>query len=356
MIDPYKGVISTRNNLMRFNTYIKFRIINRIKTVVLLILVSINLQSQSFEGYLHGNMAGKEISLYIWSDLRIPETDGIVTGSYFYKNIGKEIILSGNKRGKQITLTEKDKNQKTTGTFLLHDNNGNLEGIWLKHAATDTLNVELYRTNPSIRNTAFLPRIKDLLAEEIEFYSAGLDSNYVDEAINYQILFARSNLLCIELNWENYSYTAHYGTLHYTYNLETSGLIDLKEDITDSCVSYLCNALQEIVTANREEYTDSEWIEGLTLYIEGYSYGDSSKGYLQAAQEKIEELFTVTTLPQKTELYVDENGLNCFILDYCEQYFTAGNRGMTFDCLVTIPFDRLKAFIKKESILQNLFY
>jgi hypothetical protein len=324
--------------------------------MVVLILISINLQSQSFEGKMHGNLAGKDIGLYIWSDLMIPEGDGTVKGAYFYKTIGKEILLSGKKFGKQITLTERDKNQKTIGTFLLNETNGNLKGFWLKQANADTLFVELYRVNPALKKTAKIPRLKDLLAEDIAFYSEGIDSSDMDEAVNYFIQFARGNLLCIELNWENYSYTAHFGTIHYTYNLETNAPIDLKDDINDSCFSYLCKSLQEIVTSNREQYTDSEWIEGINPYIEGYSYGDSSKEYLHAAQEKIDELFTVTTLPEKAELYVDENGLNCFILDYCEQYFSAGNRGMTFNCLVTIPFERLKAFIKKESILQNLFY
>jgi len=115
--------------------------------------------------------------------------------------------------------------------------------------------------------------------------------------------------------------------------------------------------LQEIVTSRYTEYLDSEWVEALHPYVEGYdSYGDGSEEYKLAAEEKIKELFTVSYLPEKAELYLDKDGLTCYIQDYCEQYYSAGNREMTFDCFVNIPFDKLKSLIKEGSVLQNLFY
>jgi len=314
-------------------------------------------QAQSFEGTMFGKIKERDVHLFIWVDLSIPKYNGIVKGSYFYKTIGKEISILGKKEGNQISFIEKDKNQKVTGIFVLKVFTGNIKGFWYQPNKKDTLQVELYSANPTFRKTAKIPKLNDLLKEDIEFYSSGLDSTLSEQSVNYSVLFARSNLLSVELIWENYSYTAHYGTIHHSYNLATSEVINLKDEITDSCQSYLCKVLQEIVTSHREEYSDSEWIDGLHPYVEGYdSYKDSSQEYRNAVTERINGLFTVSSLPEKTELYMDKDGLTCYIEDYCEQYYGAGNRGMTFDCVVNIPFDKLRLFIKKESILQNLFY
>lgn len=312
-------------------------------------LLNGNLRAQSYEGIMSGETAGKYVRLFIWVDLEIPKANATVKGSYFYKNIGKEISLCGEKKGNEIILTEKDKNQNSTGIFSLNTFKDGLKGFWCKPDGKDTLQVDLYRTNPSFKNTAKIPKLKELLAEDIEFYSSGLSDNDSEQGVNYSVLFTGSDFLSIGLNWENYNYTAHYGTVHYMYHLPTMEAMNLKDEITDKCQSYLCRKLQEIVETHRLEYTDAEWIESLYPYIE------SPEEYKEA-DEKIQELFTVTSLPQRAELYLDSDGLVCFIEDYCEQYFSAGNRAMTFDCVVTIPFHSLEPFIKKESVLQNLFY
>jgi hypothetical protein len=329
--------------------------------IILLFLIVVfpfvKIQARSFEGNMYGKLAKRDVNLFIWVDIEIPKGNGIVRGSYFYKAIGKDIQLLGEKRGSIILLTEKDKNHKIIGTFSLMLNNDSMVGYWSKSNSQDSLQVKLYKTNPSFRNTAKLPKLKDLLSEDIDFYSQGLDSNSIDQSITYDVLFARGNLLSIELHWENYSYTAHYGTIHYTYNLSTKEIINLKDEISDSCQAYLSKEIQEIVTSYREEYSDSEWVEGLHPYVEGYdAYSDSSQEYRIAAAQRINDLFTVTSLPEKSEIYLDEDGLKCYIQDYCEQYYSAGNRAMTFNCLVSIPFEKIKFLIKKESILQNLFY
>ncbi len=334
----------------------------KIKSIVILLFLMvifplIKIQAQSFEGNMFGKIKERDVNLFIWVDMKLPKDSGIIEGSYFYKTIGKEINISGKKEGNKISLVEKDRNKNATGSFLLKDCGEKIKGIWYQQNKKDTLQVELYKTYSTFKNTAKIPKLKNLLSEDIEFYSSGLDSTLSEQAVNNSVLFARGNLLSVELSWENYLYTSHYGTIHYTYNLATNEVINLKDEITDSCQLYICKILQEIVTSHREEYSDSEWVEALHPYVEGSdSYRDSSQYYRIAATQRINDLFTVTSLPEKTEIYLDKDGLTFYIQDYCEQYYSSGNRGMTFDCVVSIPFDKLKHFIKNESILQNLVY
>jgi hypothetical protein len=323
--------------------------------MILILFPLVDLHSQSFEGNIYGMFSQKDRNLFVWFDLRLPAENGAASGSYFYKNVGKEISLSGNKNGSQITLVEKDKNQNITGIFQVNYLNNTLKGCWYQPGKRDTLSVILYRTNPVFKKMAKIPKLKDLLSEDIEFYNEGLHTSDTDEEVTYYPVFSGSGMLSVELHWENYSYTAHYGTIHHTYDLSTKEIIDLKNEITDTCNSYLCKKLQEIVDNERGVYPDSEWVEGLNPLIDNFEYGDTTAEYKTAALERIEGLFTVASLPEKSELYFDKDGLNCYVEDYCEQYFSAGNRGMTFNCLVTIPFNELKQFIKPGSVVLNLF-
>lgn len=322
----------------------------RLKATLLCFLCACTtIQAQSFEGTMSGKIAGNDVNLSIWIDLKVPPHNGAVAGSYFYKTIGKKISVSGKKDGPNIYLEEKDKNQKTTGAFFLSLGKGKLNGYWLKPNSKDTFYVEMYNANPSFKNTARIPKLKNLLAEDIEFYSTGLDSNDVYQQVTYSTLFARGNLLSVELNWENWSYTAHYGTIHHTYDLTTNETIKLEDEINDSCFAYLQKEVYAIVAAHREEYSDSAWIESI------YFYMDTPEEY-QQAKEKLNELFDSTTVLRKADFYLDKDGLICYIQDFCEQYYSAGRRDMTFDCSVSIPFDELRKYIKKDSRLSRIYY
>jgi hypothetical protein len=280
----------------------------------------------------------------------------LLRGPIFIKPLVKTFDFREKKVGNQIFLTETDKNQRVTVIFNLNVFNNHLIGNWYQLNKMDTLQVELYKTNPIFKNTSKLPKLKDLLSEDIEFYSSGFDGNPVEQAVYYSILFARSNLLSVQLNWENYSYTSHYGTVYQTYNLSNHEIVDLKDDITDSCHLYLSKALQEVVSCQYENYTKTEWIEGMRPYIEGFdSFSDSSMLFNLTAEEKIKELFTVNSLPQKAVLFLNKEGFTCYIEDYCEQYYSAGNRAMTFDCYLTSLLINLSHLLKKSRFYKVCF-
>jgi hypothetical protein len=307
--------------------------------ISLLFYASSTLLAQSFEGTMSGRISekGKEVNLFIWVDLIMPKgkDSGSVTGSYFYRTIGKEIKLSGIKDiSAGITLMEKNKKLVTTGVFSLKPVDGDLQGSWYIPGGGDTLAVHLYRTGPGFRKTAKIPDLRQLLASEIETYASDGQGT-----VDYWVSFVRCNILCVGLRWENYGYTAHYGTIEHTYDLSTREEINLADQINDECRNYLSKKIQEKVTQEREKYSDSEWVEGI--------YPNTL--------ERINEIFTVTSLPERASISLGDSNLVCYIEDFCEQNYSSGNRGMSFDVTVTIPFKDLKKFISKESILQNFF-
>lgn len=300
-----------------------------------ILLFFLCLSAQSFEGKMSGKLKNNPIDdLFIWVELKIPKDTGKISGSYFYKNIGKDIAISGNKNGKFITLNETDKSKKVTGIFKLQYTSGILSGYWYKPDLKDSLEVKLYKTSPAFKETAKLPKISELLAEDIEFYSSGSDSY-----VNYWITFARCNLMCVHFNWENYNYTARYGTIIRNYDLATGQEIRLSDGINDEGIKYLCSKIQEQVSEQWGNYSDSEWVEALYPHT----------------MEHVTDLFTVDSLPERAQIYLSNDSLICFIEDFCEQNYAAGDRGMTFNCQVNISFEDLNKFITKESILQNLY-
>jgi hypothetical protein len=294
-----------------------------------------------------GKKNGEEKNLFIWFDLQLPAADGGITGTYFYKTVGRPISLYGKEINGKMLLEEKDKKGNTNGMFLLERVNDKLSGIWTNTSKSDSFRINMYMTDTAFRKSAKLPRLNELLSEDIDFYREGLDSAYYDEGVRYQALFAGSDLLSIELNWENYWYTAHYGTLYYTYNLGTHEWVDLKADINALCDSFLVDSIRKIVTENYQMYSDSEWVDGI------YSYMNNEEEYDEAVQ-KVRDLFAVESMPEKACLYLDKFGLNCYIQDYCEQYYSSGNRGMTFDVLITIPYTDLPKYVKPDSLLSKI--
>lgn len=78
--------------------------------------LSLTLQADPFEGYIQLSQGGLAS---IWMDLQVPKSDGPVTGTYFYKEVGKEIPLKGEAKGATLRLSEYDAKQAVTGQFTL---------------------------------------------------------------------------------------------------------------------------------------------------------------------------------------------------------------------------------------------
>ena len=80
----------------------------RISIVLILISLCIStMWGQSYEGFL-ADSSGNQYR--IWMDLRI--ADESVTGSYFYKDKGKAILLRGTSNAGTLRVSELDKKGK----------------------------------------------------------------------------------------------------------------------------------------------------------------------------------------------------------------------------------------------------
>jgi hypothetical protein len=97
----------------------------------------------------------------VWMDLRVPSSDGPVTGSYFYLKHGKELKLTGTKQGSSLSLEERYRD-KVTGIFKIEYHVGStprsprfgelqIEGTWNKPGKAATTNIFAAQTNPAYK-------------------------------------------------------------------------------------------------------------------------------------------------------------------------------------------------------------
>jgi hypothetical protein len=113
------------------------------KYFLAIILISLNTSiiiAQSYEGTIG-------FEHYVWMDLSLPNANGEITGSYFYKTRCIPITLEGKKSTTAIDLTERTKSNKITGRFTLKDNGDSLIGKWRNPKGTVIHDVVLYKTD-----------------------------------------------------------------------------------------------------------------------------------------------------------------------------------------------------------------
>lgn len=310
----------------------------------------------SFEGSMYAVKDGVQKDYFIWADLALPAGPGAVTGTYFYKKIGRAINLTGTSDGKTVSLTESDKKSNAvTGIFTLTLSSDSLYGTWNKPDGKDTLQVVLHLTDPAHRKFAVIPKPSALmlqhsyyedntLAGELAFFGAGI--HYPDEEwVHFTTLFTDKNLLSVEVDWSNLSYTARYGTVHHTFDCATKQEINLWDEFSPALNEFFRKRLQEMVTTRRKTVPDADWEEDLAEVI------GNSNGTIKNA----DDLFTVRSLPQRSELYLSNDSLIFWLEDFFEQNYDSGNRGATFDCRTGIPISEMVRYIKKGSLLSRRF-
>ncbi len=307
-------------------------------------LISHSPYAASFEGAIYGPRKLKEpLNAFIWMDLNIPKDSGAFHGAYFYRNHGKAIPLSGRKRGASLTLTESNPKGKVTGTFDLKLTADEISGLWFAPKNPDTFQVTLFKSDPSIKSHAILPKLEDILSEEIMFYTHdGEDSS---ATLEYETSFLGGNLMSIWLTWENYSYTAHMGSRRYVYDLSSRSLVDLKDAFTEKGFQKLREKLQDAITSERESRgSDATWIQEL---YEGKELEDTAE-----ALESLNGYFTLSEWPERAEFSLNRDSLIVSLDDVCQQSYSAGNRGATFNVAVGYSKAELRKMTKPNSVLK----
>jgi hypothetical protein len=104
---------------------------------------------KSWEGFLGGTP--------IWMDLEIPDGDGKMRGSYYYKHVGIPLRLEGFREEFRFVLQEKTPQGKVTGSFELgwNDEDDSVYGMWSKSTWKNEFEkVSLARAVPSDRRFA----------------------------------------------------------------------------------------------------------------------------------------------------------------------------------------------------------
>lgn len=260
-----------------------------------------------------------------------------------YPHHGKAIPLTGHKMGTGLTLTESKPKGKVTGTFDLKLTTDGISGLWFSPTSPDTFQVSLFQSDPSIKSHAILPKLEVILREEIMFYTHdGDDSN---ATLAYETSFVGGNLMSIGLDWENYNYTAHMGSRRFIYDLSSRSLVDLKEAFTEKGLQKLREKLQDAITSERESRgSDATWLQEL---YEGKELEDTA-----TALEEVRGYFTLSEWPESAEFNLNRDSLMVNFDDVCQQSYSAGNRGATFNAAVGFSKAELRKMTKPNSVLK----
>lgn len=118
----------------------------------------IRIQAVPYEGYIYLQYH----SAPIWVDVSIPAGNGPISGSYFYKRVGKTIPLKGERRGDTLHATEMDAKRAVTGTFTCTIHRDSLVGTWVGPKDVQAWRVLLFKAEPADKKFSLIPRPEDL--------------------------------------------------------------------------------------------------------------------------------------------------------------------------------------------------
>ncbi|MGA2506564.1 MAG: hypothetical protein ABSF80_03715 [Chitinispirillaceae bacterium] len=318
--------------------------------LIALFFLAAEIQAQSYEGYIENIV----YTLPVWVDLVIPASDGTVTGTYFYKQYGSSIILTGTKTGSRFDLIEKDDNQKITGTFTCTDFGDSIKGKWKKKKKGDSASVRLYKTDPAYKKLAKIPRADKLVLKSGISLQAEVDNftaqNYDGSKSTITIQFAEKNLLVISTRWWS-SGGANYPDMHssfHTFDLTTNKEISLPHEIRIDKTAALddrsCAECKKQLLENRKRIPDAEWIKIFR--------GEEKE------MKPLDEYFMLPDsacngLNDNDEFLLEHDSIAIFTI---HGYFGFPNviQCMDFDCCVELSYKELETYLKPTSILRNL--
>ena len=335
--------------------------------LITLFFLAAEIQAQSYEGYIIIDASVPNISnqFPVWVDLVIPVSNGVVTGTYFYKRNGGSIALTGTKTGKNINLTEKDNRQKVTGVFNCTDFGDSIIGYWKGKKDGKSLSVRLFKTDPTYKKFAKTPKKDELFlhgGSTLESEFQDISQPNVDEIIHAKMPevmynFAQKNVISIWFSWEYVGYPGG-ETRYYTFDLTSHKEIVLWNEIDSDQEAafdkYLCQKVQHELTQWKNRYPDSEWVKKL----EGYNTDDNEWSF---KKKPFNEWFIVSDLmhypfqptsERGTIFYIENNNLHFVINGYFG--FPRSILAVDLYCDITIPPQELANYLKSTSILRNL--
>jgi hypothetical protein len=285
----------------------------------------------------------------IWMEMGLPSGDGPVSGSYFYKRIGKEIPLQGSKQGQALRLSEKGPKGAITGTFAFAVHGDSLVGGWKSPKDTTTRPVRLVRADPAYKRYAVIPKPGELrlaegktLADAIREYTEGDEKN--KPWIEWHL--CRKGVLSLSYNWEFTGAYSTNGSIVYTFDLATRKEIVLDSQIQPAKLKafdkLIHDGIQSDLTECRKAVSDSEWNEVLADKLESDT-GDAATA--------LDRCFRLESYCNRgsSEYYFTENGLEYWFSDFFQ--FPHVIQSMDCSSQVAIPYADLKKFLRPGSPL-----
>jgi hypothetical protein len=324
-----------------------------------ILLISVSAFTQSYEGTI-----GK---YPVWFDLIVPDTNGAVKGSYFYKKHKKGMNLQGSKNGQNLQLTETDVKKAITGYFDCKYFGDSIKGTWSKkQGKAPSLNIVAYKTNPRAREYFKTDALEDLplsdgrtFRDELERFSKEMNEHAEtsEEKLVPEISCCQTgNFLTLDITWQwssgPYPDGGTWG--RYLYDLKAKREIDFYDQIApekrESFSNGLCTEFQKQLNAYRKRYPDSEWIQPLTGWLNGQDDGPRRV----VTTHTVDSIFSTISCRNTGQVSgIDNSGVELLL---CEHYFYFPHviQGMDFLCTVKIPFTELDSCLKLDSPLREL--
>jgi hypothetical protein len=289
----------------------------RTSIILLVSIIFNNTYAQSYEGTI-------EDTYFIWMDLSSPNTNGQISGSYFYKNKFTPILLVGKKTSDKIVLEERNKSNIVTGRFSLTDYGDSLWGEWKNPTGTKHFYVKVYKTNP-----IYKPQ------EKIDMGYCNVDSSdgYVTTT-SKRLVFARKGILtyCYCTSTEGGAYPT--GECSYS-----TDAVNIWEEIDENKVpalkTILNNHIQDCLNDIKKRNSPC-----FTNMIDSTNTWDSIFTWKDDGSREISSFH-----------YIDNDGLKFYYYDYF--HFPHVCLADELSCEIIIPFNKLKEYLKPTSVLMR---
>lgn len=317
---------------------------------------------QVFDGYF--NPGGMDVTP-VWMELRIPASDGPVTGSYFYKRKGLPLQLEGTLRGNRIVLSEWEKKGKVTGTFALTRKDDSLSGTWEApkqnpdNAGRPT-RVAFYPASPEDKKFAVFPKPKELILLNGKTFAQEMKESAEDEGSGKHSLPAiqftsyRKNIVSLSIGGEytGGAYPNSWSTYH-TFDLETRREFDVDSEIDPRASAAFYKMIhgkcQARLSEERKAYSDEEWEN---------AFGDKLQQLQTESEDPLSVCFDFETHSEcgtgdgPNYYSFRENELRLSM----DHFFGFPHVIQAMDVFleISVPLKELKKYLKKDSRLNRL--
>lgn len=301
--------------------------------------------SESYEGWID--------NFPVWFDLSMPQNDGPVNGSYFYKKVGVAITLKGEKKGSKVNLTEYGKKGIPTGYFDCSLSEDSIVGYWGKKSGENLYKLTITRTDSSYRSCAINQGKCEKIIRDAMVYDPDVDA----ERPIYSCLYSRKNIFCASINWHSIGAYETFSFEYYIYDLLTMNQIKIWDEIDPAAekdfYKYLAPDIQNFLTELHASQTDSVWSEHFEIFDQNEPVKDTA-----AALKKIFSVpLTLDQIRKKIPVcYIEGESVHFESADYGYLGFPHVIQALDMMYHIKIPFEDFIPFLKRFSPLRSLAY